>query len=961
MGDERSTQSFAGRGNGEGAGPKGDDVPTRSMGPGGAGQIREASQPPPARVGEIDLSRELGRGGMGSVWFGHDTLLGRDVAVKFLHHAASSPDDPDFAAFIRSTRLAAQVRSPRLTQVLSAGVQDGVPYIVMEYSPGVPLSTLLRDRAKFTLPLALAIMEAVSEGAADLHEAGVVHRDLKPANVLVEPGGRVVVTDFGLAVSRPREQIAGSAPGYGGTPAYMAPELFDGNATYQSDVYALGVMLFELLTGEPPFTGSFAEVASAHRDAAAPLGRLPADTPEPVRDLIARATEKSLRLRSKSGRHFLDALRRAVPDEGPWTRGRAELGVLVGRGVAPAPQPRPPAGSSFYDALHAMSSSRARARTEKENEEPLIIAPTPEVGERPPRVLTGLGCVGCGYDLRGLELDGACPECATPVAESTNPERLVFADRTWLRIVNAGVLVSVFLLWQIGALLAARREPGSAVRRAAHGARDWVSVARVTVVWCGAIGSLVLPMAIFSPLLPERFEGVPGHVNWAIGVVYSAAWAVWTGDLARRGSRVPRRSAGKSGAVRAMRRRTQRPPLAPLVTQAVAVAVLSGAIIALEVSGEDWRSPSSIGAWASMLLTIVGFSSLAVAWGRSIHVHRALSAARRGLLNRERLVGVSGASPLDGRSLRVGIAPDAAVAVGHRAVACIGCAYDLTSLEPGAACPECATPIQETTDPERLIYADEAWLRSVTRGMMLLYSAPGMILAGPIVFGIVAGLSARKGEDPSKAVSPEGMAWAGIACMILSGYIGVWLATRRETRPSDPTRRSPWIERSRRTARWSALLSFGITAVAAWQVRSGDAQSVLSFALAGAVVLVVAQFPWAVWVHDVLRRSECVAPRRAGSAEAARAVLKRRRRGPAGTLIIIAVANVLVAAVTAYYWHSALPTTAVGPFESAMVFPVLAAGALAPLTMWGLGARAYRRVCRVLEHRIDRSALFGGM
>lgn len=931
MGDEQSTESTAGRGIEGGAAPPSDDSSTRSLGPDRTGPIRVASAPPPTRVGDIDLSHELGRGGMGSVWLGHDAMLGRDVAVKFLLHAGSSPDDPSFAAFIRSTRVAAQIRSTRLTQVLSAGVQDGVPYIVMEYSPGVSLGKLLRDRAKLTLPLALAIMETVSEGVAELHEAGVVHGDLKPANVLVEPGGRVVLTDFGLAVSRPREQIAGAARGYGGTPAYMSPELFDGHATYQSDVYALGVMLFELLAGELPFTGSYAEMASAHRDSAMPLERLPDDTPEPVRDLIARATKKSMRWRPKSGRHFLDALRRAAPDQAQWVRGRAELGSLVGRDVALAPEPPRPPSSSTYDALHAMSSARALARAENERAEPSNTAPVPGVGERSPRIPARLGCVGCGHDLRGLESSGECPECATPIDDSTNPDRLLFADRAWLRLVNQGVLVSTFLFWQVGALLAARREPGCVAPPATAGSRQWVSAARTTLLWCGVCGLLVLPLMVFSQILPERFAGVPSHVNAAILIVYSAAWAVWTGDLARRGSRVPRRSAGKSAAIQAMRRRMQRPALAPLRGHAVAVTLLSGAIIALDVSVSVsvvvpvWRFPNSGVELASKLLTIVGLASLAVAWGRSVHVHRLLSEARGGLLD--------------------------------PAVSCIGCAYDLTGLEPGGACPECAMPIHETTDPERLIYADDAWLRSVMRGLRLMYSAPAMLFVGPFVFYVVAELTLKLGERSTTTVSPEGMVTSAFACMALSGYVGAWLATGREPRPADspPTLRSPWIERSRRIVRWSVVISSGLSAVFVWQAWFGEADGVLALGVAVAMVLVPAQFAWAVWAHDVMRRSVCIAKRRAGDMDAARAVLKRRRRGPARTLIFLAVANVAVMAlIAAVYWSpELLKLTVVDSRAMVIFYPVLAAGILAPLVIWGLADRLYLRLRKILKHSID--------
>ncbi|MCH7995523.1 MAG: protein kinase, partial [Planctomycetes bacterium] len=131
-------------------------------------------------------------------------MLDRDVAVKFLLHAVAGPDDPGFAGFLEGTRAAARVEHPGLTTIHHADVVDGIPYLVMQYIDGPTLGEVLKKTGPLSLSALFAVLDAVSEAIGELHDREIVHRDIKPANILLDREGRVFVTDFGLACSRPR-------------------------------------------------------------------------------------------------------------------------------------------------------------------------------------------------------------------------------------------------------------------------------------------------------------------------------------------------------------------------------------------------------------------------------------------------------------------------------------------------------------------------------------------------------------------------------------------------------------------------------------------------------------------------------------------------------------------------------------------------------------------------------------
>ena len=212
--------------------------------------------------GRYTLLTVLGTGGMATVWRARDEMLGRDVAVKVL--SPQHADDPGFLArFEGEARHAAAVSHPRLVTVFDCGVESGTPFIVMELAAGRTLRQVLDEAGALPPGQAVAIAAAVCEGLEAAHAAGLVHRDITPANIVMN-GGEVKVLDFGIA--RADGTRAATAAGtVVGTVAYLSPEQASGRpADPRSDLYSVGCVLFEMLTGRPPFTADSA-VGLAYR------------------------------------------------------------------------------------------------------------------------------------------------------------------------------------------------------------------------------------------------------------------------------------------------------------------------------------------------------------------------------------------------------------------------------------------------------------------------------------------------------------------------------------------------------------------------------------------------------------------------------------------------------------------------------------------------------------------------
>ena len=264
----------------------------------------------PSRIGSVKLAERLGEGSGGIVFSGFDEALDRRVAVKLLRRRAGLLDDSAIGELAEGVRAAARIKHANIVTVHSVELVHGMAAIVMEHVDGVSMRELLSRLGPLDAPTARALLIDISSAVGALHEAGVIHRDLKPANILFDRDGAAHVCDFGLACDFDPLRFRGQTTSIGGSPLYMAPEVFDGHVSPQSDVYSLGVMLFETLCGRPPFSGdSLSEVQTRHRAAAPPIEWLEqAATPGPLQDVVARALHKQRYLRFKNATRLLHAL-----------------------------------------------------------------------------------------------------------------------------------------------------------------------------------------------------------------------------------------------------------------------------------------------------------------------------------------------------------------------------------------------------------------------------------------------------------------------------------------------------------------------------------------------------------------------------------------------------------------------------------------------------------------------------
>ncbi len=208
----------------------------------------------PQRIGRYRIEKVLGQGGFGLVYLAHDEQLNRSVAIKVPHaKLISKPHDAE--AYLAEARTVASLDHPGIVPVHDVGSTDNCPcYVVSKYIPGTDLATRLKQ-SRLKNRDAAELVESVAEALRYAHKQGIVHRDIKPGNILIGKDGKPYVVDFGLAL---QEENIGKGPKFAGTPAYMSPEQARGEGHRvdgRSDIFSLGVVFYELLTGRQPFRG----------------------------------------------------------------------------------------------------------------------------------------------------------------------------------------------------------------------------------------------------------------------------------------------------------------------------------------------------------------------------------------------------------------------------------------------------------------------------------------------------------------------------------------------------------------------------------------------------------------------------------------------------------------------------------------------------------------------------------
>jgi serine/threonine-protein kinase len=299
-------------------------------------------------IGKYKILSTIGSGGFGTVYLAEDTWIDKRVALKVPHKQTV-----DFGELLREPRLLASLNHPNIVAILTAEKQENVFFIVMEFVPGETLETVISREGALDLPRALDYTCQICNAVDHAHRHGVLHRDLRPSNVLVTENGMLKVADFGT--SRFLE-IAAHGTTVIGSPPYMAPEQFHGKAVFASDIYSLGVTMYQMLTGVLPYaTPSPADLDRLMRGEMLTGPRLKnPKVPKAINDIVLKAMAPEIHARYQRASDVLDAVLAA---RGSTPRPRTPLPAVVGRTKS---EPEPLADDDIQSRLKARESPQPR-------------------------------------------------------------------------------------------------------------------------------------------------------------------------------------------------------------------------------------------------------------------------------------------------------------------------------------------------------------------------------------------------------------------------------------------------------------------------------------------------------------------------------------------------------------------------------------------------------------------------
>ena len=263
-----------------------------------------------------EIVKSIGEGGMANVYLANDKILERKVAVKVLRGDLSA-DDKFIRRFEREAQSVSNLSHPNIVEVYDVGVEDNEHYIVMEYIEGKTLKQLLKKRESLTLTEVIDIMTQLTDGIAHAHESYIIHRDIKPQNIMIEDNGLIKITDFGIAMALNATQLT-QTNSVMGSVHYLPPEQASGKgATIKSDIYSLGILMYELLTGNVPFKGDNAvEIALKHmKDKIPSIRKQNPAIPQSVENILLKAAAKNPRNRYDSAREMYEDFVHCLDEE----------------------------------------------------------------------------------------------------------------------------------------------------------------------------------------------------------------------------------------------------------------------------------------------------------------------------------------------------------------------------------------------------------------------------------------------------------------------------------------------------------------------------------------------------------------------------------------------------------------------------------------------------------------------